>query len=117
MTKKRLPRGAKLIDTQIAHGRNGRREGVGLYDLPPDPRKRYPAWSKDALERERDAALKNVGQFEALIADQQKLIDERNDQIKLCEERDRLIDEWETDRANSDFPSSNEADPGTKSRN
>lgn len=114
MTKKRLPKGAKLIDQQIAYGRNGRREGVGLYDLPPDPRKRYPAWNKGALERERDAALKNLEQFKALIADQQKLIDERNEQIKLCEERDRLIDEWEKDRANSDFPSGNEADTGPK---
>ncbi len=92
----RLPNGSKLI---------ARGEGVDLYEIPPNPRRRYPVWKVDALERDVEMARQNIQKFKDHIADQEKLIAERMEQIALCKERDREIAKWERDRANSDFPS------------
>ena len=97
----KLPEGAKLID---------RGEGVDLYEIPPDPRKKYPVWKIDALKRDIDMARQNIQKFREHIADQEKLIAEREGQVALCEERDREVAKWERQRANSDFPSFNEDD-------
>jgi len=96
MTKKRLPKGAKLID---------RGNGVDLYEIPPHPRKKYPLWKIDALEADVARAKNVIEQFELHIADQEKLIAERRQQIQLCRQRDAEIAQWERDRAESDFPS------------
>jgi len=99
MKQPRLPKGAKLI---------GQGEGVQVYDLPPDPRRRYPTWRIDALEADIRMLEGKIESFEATIQELFKTITERREQIKLCEERDRAIAEWERQRADSDFPSGNE---------
>lgn len=91
----RLPNGARKLDEG---------EGVSLYEMPPDPRKKYPVWRIDALQADIDRAEAHKEQFQAHIDDLNRTIEERKDQIKLCEERDRAIARWERDRANSDFP-------------
>lgn len=111
----RLPRGSKVIDQQAVRRSNGKVEGVQVFDLPPDPRKRYPVWRIDALEADIRNAQDRIDGFQQAINDQAKLIEERREQIEVCKERDRAIAEWERDRANSDFPSGNEADPGSGS--
>lgn len=98
MTKKRLPKGAKLID---------RGNGVDLYEIPPDPRKKYPLWSIEALAKDIERAAKNIRKFEQHIESERQLIEERKEQIAICEERDAAVARWERDRGNSDFPSSN----------
>ena len=97
----RLPKGSKVID---------RGEGVTLFALPPDPRKKYPLWSIDALAGDIARAEASIRTFEEHIADQRRVIEERKQQIALCEERDAAIAEWEENRANSDLPSGNEND-------
>lgn len=96
MTKKRLPKGAKLID---------RGNGVDLYEIPPDPRKKYPLWRIDALGKDIERAAANIRKFEEHIEEERKLIEERKKQIAICEERDEAIARWEKDRGDSDFPS------------
>lgn len=95
----RLPKGSKKIDD------NG--EGLALYNLPPDPRKKYPLWSIEALGKDIERAALNIKKFEEHIAAEQALIEERKGQIAVCQERDAEIARWEADRANSDFPSGN----------
>jgi len=106
MKQPRLPSGAKLI---------GQGEGVQVYDLPPDPRKRYPLWRIDALEADIRNAQARIDGFQQAINEQATVIEERREQIKLCQERDREIERWERDRANSDFPSGNEDHQGPQS--
>jgi hypothetical protein len=91
----KLPKGSKLIDEG---------EGVSLYEMPPDPRKKYPLWKAEALQKDVDRARDQIEQFRRHIEDLEKTITEREALIKVCEERDRAIAEWERNRGNSDFP-------------
>lgn len=93
----RLPKGSKKID-----GGNG----VDLYEVPPDPRKKYPLWKIDALQGDIDRAKEQIAQFNLHIDDLNKTIKEREEQIALCQERDRAIAEWERNRGDSDIPPS-----------
>lgn len=88
MTK--LPKGSKLLDQG---------NGVSLYEVPPDPRKQYPLWNVDALKKDIANAERSIESFEAHIADQRRLIEEREEQVRVCQERDRKIAEWDKDRA------------------
>jgi len=102
----RLPRGGKVLE---------QKDGVALVGLPVHPRKRYPVWRIDALEEDIRRAEENIRTFRAHIEEQEKVIEERRQQISVCEERDRAITQWERDRANSDFPPGDEDHPGAGS--
>lgn len=91
----RLPKGSKKVDEG---------NGVALYELPPHPKTRYPLWSIKHLRKNIEQAQAQIDKFELHIAEQRELIKERQEQIALCEERDRAIAQWEADRANSDIP-------------
>jgi hypothetical protein len=92
----RLPKGSVILE---------QRDGVALVGLPQDPRKRYPLWNINALERDIASAEANIRSFREAIAEQERVIGERREQIKVCEERDRAIEEWERNRADSDISS------------
>jgi hypothetical protein len=78
---------------------------VDLYEIPPDPRKKFPLWRIDALAKDIERASANIKKFEDHIAEELRLIEERKEQIAICEERDAAIAEWEKNRGDSDFPS------------
>ena len=63
--------------------------GAQLIEGPPHPKTKYPLWRIERLEADVVAAQANIDQFTKLIADQEKIIRERREQIAQCEERDR----------------------------
>lgn len=77
----------------------GQMGDVTLIKLPPDPRKQYPLWRIDALEKDIASARRNIETFSLHIQDQEKLIAEREEQIALCRERDEAVKEWEKEMA------------------
>jgi multidrug resistance efflux pump len=91
----RLPRGSKKVDEG---------NGVALFELPPHPRTGFPLWRIDKLEEDIERCERSIEQFQAHIDDQRKVIEERRQQIIVCQQRDAAIAKWEAERADSDFP-------------
>ena len=97
MGEVKLPKGSKKV---------GEGNGVALYELPPHPRTKYPVWKIDALEQDIVRCERTIESFQAHIDEQRQVIQERQQQIVICKQRDAEIAKWERERGESDFPPS-----------
>jgi len=64
---------------------------ISIKILPDDPRKKYPLWDADELQKDIERAKNSIKIFQDEITKQQALIEERNKMLAVCAERDQAI--------------------------
>ena len=87
MKQPRLPQGVEVLET--------RDDGLTLVSLPAHPRDSYPLWDAKALQKDIDLARDNIAAYNLAIADQERMIAEREAQIAQTIERDLKIAAWQ----------------------